>query len=428
MSRSPLYLALVAGTLLFACTPRTEQRWVAMDVLEAQPESYEAASTRLPERQRCYDPLQYVPDSSYLSHTPKKYLRINFHWMNNADSTANLREGEARQFLDGLYMALNYSLENNKKMWLPHGNDTPVLPINFQYELTGRPGEPEDDGIYFHYDDELYHYVHLGRPDANLYDRKVFDTYGVRLDTVLNIFFLPHHPDSLRSPAYPGEDVGVALGNAVKFAADYKRAFRENKDAFWRFRGTINHEVGHIFGLSHSWAYNDGCDDTPNHPQRCWCREETRPGCDTLTSNNVMDYNCLQLAWSPCQIGKVQLRFADERRRGRNFLHPYWCEYDPEFDITITDTVTWAGMKDLEGNLTIAPGGHLTVLCRLSLPPEGRITVQAGGTLVLDGARLHQACGETWAGVLTESRGGREGRVINLGGVVVENVENRSRP
>ncbi len=360
----------------------------------------------------------YEPDTNHLDHFPVRYIRINFHWMNSADGSKNLKEDEARKFTLELYKAINYAMSNNKKMYLPHRNNTPCLPTRIQYLLTPDPQQPGDDGIYFHYDDNLYYYVTRGR-NRNLYDKEVITRYGVQQDSVLNIFMMPHHPDSLTSPTYQAYGTGVALGKAMKLAARWPDAKNP-----WDFRGMLNHETGHIFGLTHTWAYNDGCDDTPQHPQKCFGRS-AGPGCDTTTSNNVMDYNALQLAFSPCQIGKIYQRMSTPGVLQRDLLAPNWGRLNPERNIVIRDTVAWTGAKDLEGNLFIAQGGMLRISCRVSMPPGSRIAVQAGGLLILeDGAQLHNASGGRWLGIEVEKSGDRRGQVRMEGQPRIEDLLN----
>lgn len=417
------WMFLAAGSLLAiayaACSPKLRTHFLRAEEVQRIPTAFEDDGTRdrmqLLNRGPCYQYATYVPDTNYLDHTPVKYVRVNFHWMQPLDAVVDFPEEKVKEFSRGLLMACNYAMANNKAMWLPHNNDTPTLPIQIQYELTGRSDDPNDDGIYFHYDDELYYYVAKGK-NQNLYDRSVVKKYGIQLDTVLNFFFMPHHPDSVASKTYLAVGTGVALGNSIKLAGVHYEG------DFWPYRGVFNHEVGHIFGLSHTWAYNDGCDDTPRHRQSCWNRDQ--PGCDTITSNNVMDYNALQLAWTPCQIGKVHQRMSDIRTNSRKLVAPLWCKLDENKTIVIQDTVHWAGAHDLEGNLVIAPGGALSIDCRVSIPPGGKIVVQAGGTLTLNGASLHNDCGGEWLGIEIQEFEDRRGIVRYLKEPSIENVRN----
>lgn len=361
----------------------------------------------------------YLPDTNYLDHTPIKYIRVNVHWFNSADSSKNKVGKTAIDFARGLIDTANKDLERNQAMWLPHGNATPLLPIRHRYVLTPRPNDPNDDGIYFHFvEDESCYLVHKGR-NTNLYKRGIIRKYGVQLDTVLNIFIMPHHPDSVASPTYRPSSTGVALGAAVKIAG-----MAENDRPSWEFRSLLNHEIGHIYGLTHTWAYNDGCEDTPKHSQACWSRNQ-RPECKDQTSNNVMDYNAEQNAWTPCQIAKVQKRMADTKTKVRGFLQERWCNLNPQANISIRDSISWTGAKDLEGHLTIERGGSLTLECRLSLPKDARIDVKAGGQLILKNAQLHNACGEEWEGIQIEEIGKEKGAVFFIGNPSIENARNK---
>lgn len=414
------FIAIVLLLLTAACRAPlgyTETLWM--------PPPQEPVPPTTARRAAPADAEAYEPDTAHLDHTPIKYIRVNVHWMNNAAKTANLDDWRAVNYTKGMIHAANYALENNRAMWLPYGNETPLLPTRFRYVLTGRPDDPNDDGIYFHYDDTLYYYVHIGRRNANYSSRRVVDKYGVQLDTVLNLFVMPYHVDSMYAPNFRGEQVGVALGNAVKIAGPWLRMWGQDPESYWQTRGNINHEVGHIYGLAHAWNTNDGCDDTPRHSQKCF-NKDSGPGCDTLTSNNVMDYCALQVAWTPCQIGRVLMRMADESAKTRRLLQPNWCTLHPDRTIWVADTVVWRGAKDLEGELTIMPGGRLVVQNRVSLPAGARIIVEPGGELALEeGARLHNACGDTWAGVVIREKNGLAGRVSSAGRVTVENLSHQ---
>ena len=416
--RITLSLSLVCF-LFLTCTPQLSSRFcTAADISYLSNASDNTIKDKYGRtRSICDQTASYIPDTNYLDHTPIKYIRLNFHWINTSDSSHNYYGRKAIEKTKGLLRASNYDLAKNNQMWLPHNNETPVLPMRFRYVLTPKPDDPDDDGIYFHFDDDIDFYVHKGK-NRNIFDKTAFEKYGVQKDTVLNVFVMPHHPDSVKSKTYNSYKVGVALGNYVKIAGMY-----EQKDTYWNHRGCFNHEIGHIYGLSHTWRFNDGCDDTPKHKQECWVRDQ-RPGCDSLTSNNVMDYNAMQNSWSPCQIGRVQYRMASAKKRGRKFIEPTWCELKEEQHIFIRDSIDWICMKDLEGHLTIEPGASLTMRCRTSLPKGAKITVMPGGKLILNDARLHNACGEEWAGIEIQEQGGQKGEVIFIGEPKLENMAN----
>jgi hypothetical protein len=410
-----LAISILIALGLGACTPQLSSRFAEeKDVLQLEPPPLSrSAGKAAPDP--CADYLSYAPDTLHLDHTPMKYIRVNVHFMNASDSTRNFNFPEGIQKAHDLINAANHDIETNDKLFLPPGNDIPALPPQYRLKITPRSDDPEDPGVYFHYDDELYYYVMKGRHD-NRGKRKVIDRYGVQLDTVLNIFLMPHHPDSVASPTYKPHFGGIAMRNAVKVTGWYENGVSE-----WSVRYVLNHEIGHILSLMHTWAYNDGCDDTPHHP-KCWNFTD-EPPCDSLVSNNVMDYNAYQSAWSPCQIGKIHYTLSQETKNCRRFLEPNWCELHPDRHIVIRDSIHWKGAKDLEGHLTIRPGGVLRISCRVSLPRDAKITVEPGGTLILDNCRLHNACGDTWQGIVIQEKNGKKGAISMMGSPILENVQ-----
>ena len=213
-------LLFILGTAL-ACNQQMLSRMLYRSEVP-EPES----PSKLPQGKRgsasCMDYLSYAPDTMHLDHVPMKYVRVNIHFMNSEDGANNFDEEAGVEYAKGLIHAANYDVETNDKLFLPYGNDIPNLPPRYRYVLTPRAEDPEDDGIYFHYDDDLYYYVVRGR-DRNRHKREVIDKYGVQLDTVLNVFIMPHHPDSTASPTYKPSRCGIALGNGVKIAGAWEK-------------------------------------------------------------------------------------------------------------------------------------------------------------------------------------------------------------
>ncbi len=359
----------------------------------------------------CYDPLAYAQHPELFR---TRYIRVNFHFMGSRDGVYGLPPDEVKQYARDWLYSSNYNLARNEQMYLPHGNQTPVLPIPYRYVLTPDPHVPGDDGIYYHADDSLCIAVKTGR-DRNISDKRVIQKYAVQLDSVLNIFVQAHHLDSIPSKTYKADISGISLGTAVKIFGKWNE-----KPSYWDYRGILNHEIGHTLGLSHTWGGYDGCDDTPAHPN-CWNVMETPP-CDSLYSNNMMDYNIHWAALTPCQIGKELLNMAKLGSLQRNLLVPTWCQLDTSANLVVRDTLRLDFSIDLEGNVIIDRGGYLEIGCRVSMPEHSTITIRPGGTLsILSTGWIHNACHASWDGILLESRKKEKGKVIVIEGGRIEN-------
>jgi hypothetical protein len=410
-----LFTVVILINIVVGCTPKLEKFYLTDAMLIK--EKSELEDPNIKNSALCNDALNYAPDLGHIEHTPMKTVRVNVHFMNSADSSKNLYGPPAIEYAKKLIYYANLPLAENDKMFLPEGNNTATLPLRYRYVLYKQPNIKGDHGVYSHFDDELYFFVRVGG-NRNLGDKRALNTYNVGEDTVLNIFILPHQPDSVISPTYEANETGIAIGNAIKIAG-----LTESDKPIWNFKGLVNHEIGHVLGLAHTWRYNDGCDDTPKNAN-CWNITKS-PACDSSkASNNVMDYNSRQSAWSPCQIGRIHRNFANEISRSRRILEPNWCTLNEAKNIVITDSIHWKGAKDLEGNIIVEKGGVLKISCRISLPKNAKITVKAGGILILNQCRLHNSCGDNWDGIEIEQLKKETGIVITKGNVKFENMTN----
>jgi hypothetical protein len=398
--RGSILPLLLLPLLLFSGCALTETAFLP-DIHGIPYTSPHSAAERI---RACRDLNNYIPDTSAQGRIliPRQ-LRVNFHFLNSTDSLHNLSPADGETFARYLPWEGNKRLQNNAVMIHPEARHLPNWPTRFSLRLTPMPNAPYDNGIYFHYDDELFFYIHKG-PGRNLADRRVIDTYAIQPDSVLNVFLMPNQRhDEVDPGAYTG-GLGIALGKAIKIPGVHRY-----HDRPWEHLGTFLHEIGHVLGLSHTWAFNDGCDDTPHHPN---CFGYGDPPCDSLVSNNVMDYNQWRTAWTPCQLGKVHSNFSRRQGWTRPLLRRNWCVRNPGFDLRIADAQEWWGERDLLGHIDLLPGSRLTLHCRVSIPAGARITVHPGATLILDGAELHNDCGLPWEGVFIQRKGRRKGRVL----------------
>lgn len=380
-----IVLAFAFLTFFVACSPKVSSKFATPEDIRFLERPDEKVK-----RSPCNDPLSYVAHPELIR---PKVIRVNVHFMNSTDGRHSMPKEEAVAYAKEWIHATNSNLDHNMKMFLPHGNDTPVLPIPYRYVISPDPDIPGDEGVYYHIDDELCYVVKKGR-ERNISDKRIIQKYAVRDDSVLNIFMQTHHLDSIPSPTYSASTNGISMGSSVKIFGQWHK-----KPSVWDIRGIVNHELGHSLGLAHTWGGYDGCDDTPPHPN-CWNKTDTPP-CDTMYSNNMMDYNAHMAALTPCQIGKILQNMARPGSIQRNIIEARWCTLDTSATLTVTDSLSLECAYDCEGNIIIESGGVLEITCRLSMPEGSTITIMPGGKLTIGSTGyIHNACGDTWEGIV----------------------------
>lgn len=371
----------------------------------------------------------YVPDTLHPEFTPFRQVRINIHVMLDSKGQNNFPDNSiGRQWIKDMITNANARLDKNTKMNLPKGNTTPVLRIPFHYVLTGRPGDPRDDGIYFHRDDSLFFMNKKAKNLTSVYDNRQYQVYGIQKDTVINVFLMEHHPDSVRSKTYRPSNDGIGMGPWAKIVGCYNiwktPTVMKNGDTLryspWDAAALFNHELGHCLGLQHTWNTDDGCDDTPKNPG-CWNVNEP-PGC-TDVSNNVMDYNAWKISYTPCQIGKINKNFYDDKVT-RKYLVPEWCTFNESKTVTIESgtSAEWNGSMDVLGNLVVSNNAVLTIHCTTSLPPGGKVILYPKSTLILDGAILTSRCASPFEGIEIISNKKSSPKIYFKNGSVLQNA------
>ena len=410
-----VFTILIAGLFILA-TAGCNQKLKTVLLTDSANESVTIIISDLPEdyTSPCRKPLNYSPQEDYLEFFEKRTVKVNFHFPDDSTRTNNFMKGEGDVFFSNMINNCNYRFDINKPMNLPEGNNTPNLNPQFELKITSSTGYESEKGFYYYTDNEDAYFINKGK-GRNNYSRKIIKKHAIDDDSILNIFIMPHHPDSLESKTYKTFGSGIALGSSIKVAGIYQLGGED-----WAYATLLNHEVGHVFGLSHAWA-TDGCDDTPRHPN-CFYSSGVAP-CDGVTSNNMMDYNNSQMAITPCQLGKMHLKISDTTAFQRKLVVPTWCTLDTSQNIVITDSIEWKGFRDVSRNIIIEEGGVLTLHCRLSLPKNASITVNPGGKLVLVNVTLHNDCNEKWQGIYVQSQGKKRGIIEKVGKVTILDVQ-----
>jgi len=135
------------------------------------------------------------------------------------------------------------------------------------------------------------------------------------------------------------------------------------------------------------------------------------------------DYNGSQMAFSPCQLGRVHQVMSSKESKQRKLVVPDWCDYNPNEEIIIDREVHFHGAKDLNKDIIIEKGGKLTIHCRLSMSRSSKIVVKPGGVLSLNGCYLHNDCGDEWLGIEVQEAKKESGKILYNGNVIIENVK-----
>lgn len=240
------------------------------------------------------------------------YVRVNLHFMLKNDGSGNFNEywdgtkdslNNGYVFAEKIIEKANFELRNNKKMFrTPFGVDsTPVVPNKMQYILMG---------VYFDRDDKFQN-------DDFFSGWEIAEKYAKNGKSEINIFcIVPEREGSgiANSILYP-EAKDVELWTKISFYRTYI------KFPDWSIQyaaSIINHEIGHILGLRHTWNEDDDCEDTPKGNKRpnsgefgqCWAFKEGDTYCGDWSniSNNIMDYNeHFPHAYTPCQLNIIQI-------------------------------------------------------------------------------------------------------------------------
>lgn len=365
---------------------------------------------------KCTDPNAYAPDDRYPEYQDTKYISVNFHYPNDSKKQYNYIGEEAVSFSKSLLKYCNDRLEKNGKMILPEGNDIPVYDAGFRYRLAEDDSTPSGWAVYEDVDDEHWYYIKKGKNKTN-YSRAIINNHGVNEDSQLNFFAMVYPPDSLKNPDFKSGVAGIALGTSLKIAGIKEVA--QGKP--WVMASVTNHEVGHVYGLRHSWYKNDGCDDTPPHAN-CWASTEEGK-CAGPVSNNLMDYNSQQLAITPCQIGVVMSSMHDIKDKGRGLLIKDWCQYDPTKTLVVTEDLELNRSVDMKGDIIVQEGVSLRISCRVHMPSGAKIIVHPGATLILNGADIHNDCGQQWEGIEILSRKDKTGKIEYYGVVDIKDLK-----
>ncbi len=168
------------------------------------------------------------------------------------------------------------------------------------------------------------------------------------------------------------------------------------QDVPW-MAGTLLHEYGHYFNLTHPIL------SCPNNIMR--------PGGPNTT----------RLAFTGCQVREMYQTLMT-----KNLRKYVQCEDVLNFDLVVDNNETWAMNLKVLGNVRIKNGATLTITCEVHMGPNSRIIVERGGRLVLDGGLITGDCPGRWGVIRVEGdvpgQQAQSGKVVLKNGAVIEHA------
>jgi hypothetical protein len=184
-----------------------------------------------------------------------------------------------------------------------------------------------------------------------------------------------------------------------------------NSSGYYAFGSNhLAHELGHCLDLLHT--YEESCcpetcvQNDPDYLSDVFgtgasaiCHHDAGWECDPFASGNTCTNNMLggtQAAgyFSPMQMGKMHraLALKSVRRYVKNCAYsstPRVVEHDETWDFNIK----------FYSDLIIEPGATVTMTCKLLMPDQGRIIVEPGAELIIDGGDITDGCDDFWKGI-----------------------------
>jgi hypothetical protein len=347
-------------------------------------------------------------------HHPLKILNSAFFFPRrvNKDPAGNFTQNHdgwgnqgysATRLSNEVIRVFNHRLANNQRQaWNGETNPLPIpelLPIQIQlrpvsplvHEVLVPPATTMGPLGVVNGVDPIYFFTSYNLDPIRSYLSPYWFHFSFRNypDPIPNFTQLPQTPDGEVGKAVAPLNVTTRTGTGYAILDEsWSEAGDVQLSYLWKNASPVDnssvhvHELGHLLGNMHSFGSNGGlqviwkpkpaggwigsnhqCTDISKEDDGTWCGK----------NNNVMDYNCLANAWSPCQLRVAHYNLT-HRLRQRRYLP---CRADHQFNHELKGIpgtqFTWDGPQEVIGDLILYPGVTLTINCSVTLAENAKI-------------------------------------------------------
>ena len=359
------------------------------------PTPLKCGTTNTPILPRYGEKEGWIPDSN----TPIKTIKIAFHFFQKTDGS-NCWQNNAFN-INRLNQIVSWMNGFHSNIW---GPSDPILGVPFigdsriRFEVTG---------YYFYRNDTL---------------NAEGGSYTPLRDAVFAI-------DSSRLTSFPIYVTGGTYSNAAGFT-NFPSFTQLNMDmgiltfnneadpqGDWAFAGHLHHEFGHDLTLRHTYNINlpetvykldsEYLSDVFEQPWQYFCSPPTNYSCHHLggwnvdpyavpenyRTNNIMGGAGYNTYISPKQLGRMH------RALSLSSMRKYVKSETSSPNLWVVNTnETWDFDVRMYQDIVVKSGSTLTITCRVGMANGGRIIVERGAKLIINGGEVY-AWDKNWAGI-----------------------------
>jgi hypothetical protein len=177
------------------------------------------------------------------------------------------------------------------------------------------------------------------------------------------------------------------------------------------------HEIGHVLHLPHTFGVGSPCD-------------ASRSDFDcSIPDDNYMNYCWGQREYfSPRQIGIMRMSLEANLIAGSNSLgrtdgslFTEYCTKKAQGELVISSNQVWEKSVNLDQEiLRIENNSTLKIKCKVHMPFEGRIEVEKGSELIVDGGAITNDC-KWWNGIYLEGTSDQSQTLAHQSKLVLKN-------